>query len=172
MTTKAAVETAKDTTSGIASAVSQTLVGYPFNTVKVRMQVAAAGRFRSPMHCCVEILQKEGVGGLYKGMAPMMIGQQLTNITLFATYQRIRRLLDPSYAFVGADTGQMSVCCICEPLSTFFAANLLHVFGLQAQFVDNSSSWLLRWYCQQRNLMPSRTRCRALADPKYDAGQQ
>ena len=32
---KTAEETAKDTAAGVASAVSQTLVGYPFNTVKV-----------------------------------------------------------------------------------------------------------------------------------------
>jgi solute carrier family 25 carnitine/acylcarnitine transporter 20/29 len=104
---QAATETTKDTAAGIASAVSQTLVGYPFNTVKVRLQVSAPGQFRGPIHCAAELLKKEGLGGMYKGMAPMMLGQQLTNITLFATYQRIRRLLDPNYAFVGAGDCQM-----------------------------------------------------------------
>ena len=101
----AALETAKDTGAGIFSAVSQTIVGYPFNTVKVRMQVASQGTFQGPVHCALQLLKHEGVLGMYKGMLPMMLGQQLTNVTLFATYQRARRTLDPNYSYVGGGGG-------------------------------------------------------------------
>eukprot|EP00658_Telonema_sp_P-2_P015954 TRINITY_DN16170_c0_g1_i2.p1 TRINITY_DN16170_c0_g1~~TRINITY_DN16170_c0_g1_i2.p1 ORF type:complete len:302 (-),score=60.84 TRINITY_DN16170_c0_g1_i2:243-1148(-) len=97
---EAAVETGKDTAAGLLSAVSQTVVGYPFNTVKVRMQVTK-GQFSSPLHCAADLLRDEGLVGMYRGVMPMLFGQQLANIALFGTYQRARRLLDNEYAFVG-----------------------------------------------------------------------
>ena len=99
--TESSFRTAKDSVAGLASAVSQTIVGQPFNTVKVRMQVAL-GQPHGPLGCALGILRNEGVAGFYRGAVPMLLGQQFTNIALFGTYQRVRRALEPEYAFVGS----------------------------------------------------------------------
>lgn len=103
------MKTAKDSAAGLLSAVSQTVVGQPFNTVKVRMQVASRP-LHGPVSLAASILRSEGVGGFYKGALPMLLGQQVTNITLFATYQRVRRMLEPDYAFVGSSSGHVEAC--------------------------------------------------------------
>jgi hypothetical protein len=97
----------KDTVASVASATTQTLVGHPFNTIKVRLQTQS--QFSGPFDCLKKTLRTEGVSGLYRGMGSMLIGQQLTNITLFASYQNVRRLLDADgYKFVGASAPDSS----------------------------------------------------------------
>lgn len=99
------LEAAKDTLAGAVSAVAQTAVGHPFNTVKIRLQVAGGGArsgFAGPVACAAALLRAEGPRALYAGMGSMLVGQQLTNITLFGSYQLCRRLLADDYAYVGA----------------------------------------------------------------------
>ena len=62
------MRTAKDSAAGLLSAVSQTVVGQPFNTVKVRMQVASGPPLDGPLSLAASILRSEGVGGFYKGI--------------------------------------------------------------------------------------------------------
>ena len=104
------MRTAKDSAAGLLSAVSQTVVGQPFNTVKVRMQVASGPPLDGPLSLAASILRSEGVGGFYRGALPMLLGQQVTNITLFATYQQVRRFLEPDYAFVGSRRRHSNTC--------------------------------------------------------------
>lgn len=50
-----------DLTAGICAGAANTLVGFPFDTLKVRLQ-AERGVYRGAWHCLVHILKYEGVG--------------------------------------------------------------------------------------------------------------
>ena len=96
------VQVSKDTVAAVASACTQTMVGFPFNTVKVRLQLGG-NVYKSTLQCALHIIKNDGVFGLYKGLTSMLLGQQLTNVTLLASYSQYRRFFDASYEFVGSN---------------------------------------------------------------------
>jgi solute carrier family 25 (mitochondrial carnitine/acylcarnitine transporter), member 20/29 len=97
-----AMQVSKDTLAAVGSACTQTVVGFPFNTVKVRLQLGG-GVYTSSLQCALHIIKNDGFSGLYKGLTSMLLGQQLTNITLLASYSQYRRAFDSSYEFVGSN---------------------------------------------------------------------
>ncbi|KAK9363842.1 mitochondrial carrier domain-containing protein [Lipomyces starkeyi] len=60
--------------AGIFSGVTKLFVGYPSDTIKVRLQTAPANQFRGPLDCFLQSTRKEGFRGLYKGAAPPLLG--------------------------------------------------------------------------------------------------
>lgn len=85
----------KDLTAGFVSGAISTYVGYPLDTVKVRMQVsglhksAAASTGTSSTGSSIaqmmlKIVRNEGVFGLYKGVVSPVIGYAPVNAVLFA----------------------------------------------------------------------------------------
>ena len=60
------VQVSKDTVAAVASACTQTMVGFPFNTVKVRLQLGG-NVYKSTLQCALHIIKNDGVFGLYKG---------------------------------------------------------------------------------------------------------
>ena len=79
------------------------------DTVKVRLQTDTLGRYRGPIHCLRCILRSDSIGGLYRGFASMLFGQQLVNIVKFSSYQHFRRVLNPEYRYMGSSHGGASV---------------------------------------------------------------
>ncbi|KAK9344793.1 mitochondrial carrier domain-containing protein [Lipomyces starkeyi] len=53
--------------AGIFSGVTNLFVGYPFDTIKVRLQ-------RGPLDCFLQSTRKEGFRALYKGATPPLLG--------------------------------------------------------------------------------------------------
>lgn len=47
--------------AGCAAGASNVLTGYPFDTVKVHLQTASAGQYRSAFHCVSYIYRLQGV---------------------------------------------------------------------------------------------------------------
>lgn len=78
----------QDFVAGTAAGVAITLVGHPFDTVKVRMQTAA--RSRTAMQVVLDTVRKEGPWALYKGMASPMATIPLLNALVFAAYAQVR----------------------------------------------------------------------------------
>ena len=62
--------TVKNSVSGTIAGIAITLVGHPFDTMKVRLQTQPAGKplYKGLLDCFVKTLKNEGVGGLYKGV--------------------------------------------------------------------------------------------------------
>lgn len=60
--------------AGVFSGITKLTVGHPFDTIKVRMQTSADGKFKGPMDCLFQTIRKEGVRGLYKGATPPLVG--------------------------------------------------------------------------------------------------
>lgn len=78
--------------AGVASGVTKLVVGHPFDTVKLRMQVEglSTGRFKGPLDCLLSTVRKEGFFALYKGATPPLIGWMFMDSTMLGTYTNIR----------------------------------------------------------------------------------
>ena len=56
--------------AGAAAGACMTAMGHPFDTLKVRMQVA---QYESTWQCAVQTVRQESFAALYKGLAPAML---------------------------------------------------------------------------------------------------
>lgn len=63
--------------------VASTLVGYPFDTLKTKMQV---GNYKSSLECITSTLSKEGIRGLYYGAVPVFISTSFFRSITFSIY--------------------------------------------------------------------------------------
>ena len=48
--------------------------GYPFDSVKVRLQASQRGTYSGPADCFRHILRSEGIRGLYRGLSVPLVG--------------------------------------------------------------------------------------------------
>ncbi|EPQ26813.1 uncharacterized protein PFL1_05791 [Pseudozyma flocculosa PF-1] len=84
-----------DLVAGSAAGSAQVLVGQPLDTIKVRAQTAAVGRFTGPMDVLRQTLRHEGLGGLYKGITPPLVGVAAQTSILFTAFNLSKRLVSP-----------------------------------------------------------------------------
>ncbi|XP_021535370.1 mitochondrial basic amino acids transporter isoform X1 [Neomonachus schauinslandi] len=107
---------ALDFLAGCAGGVAGVLVGHPFDTVKVRLQVQSLEKpqYRGTLHCFQSIIKQESVLGLYKGLGSPLMGLTFINALVFGVQGNTLRAL-------GRDT----------PLNQFLAgAHLPRLAGL------------------------------------------
>jgi len=82
----------KDFLAGCCGGVAQTLVGQPFDTIKVRLQTQQidpkTGKlpFSGPIDCVTTTVKNEGFRGLYKGMSSPLVGAGIANAFIFSCY--------------------------------------------------------------------------------------
>ena len=78
--------------SGTVAGVAITLVGHPFDTVKVRLQTQAVTgpgvKFSGAWSCFRETLRNEGIRGVYRGMSGPMATAPLVNAIVFSCYEQ------------------------------------------------------------------------------------
>lgn len=86
----------QDFLAGTLAGVAITLVGHPFDTIKVRLQTGQKGLFSGAIDATMRTIRKEGVRGLYKGMGSPMASIPLVNAIVFAAYGQAKSFLrDP-----------------------------------------------------------------------------
>ncbi|KAK1946472.1 Mitochondrial thiamine diphosphate carrier 1 [Phytophthora citrophthora] len=82
--------------SGAVAGLVSKLAVYPLDTVKKRMQMRHVPRcatygvipmYSSSWSCFVDVLQREGVRGLYKGTVPSLLKSVVAASSTFATYE-------------------------------------------------------------------------------------
>ncbi|KAJ8902231.1 hypothetical protein NDN08_006639 [Rhodosorus marinus] len=74
----------KDYIAGVLAGSAGMIAGYPFDTVKVRLQSVSGSQYRGPLHCTVSILRTEGIGGFFRGLtAPLVGGALETGLNYF-----------------------------------------------------------------------------------------
>ncbi|KAK0188363.1 carnitine/acyl carnitine carrier [Armillaria mellea] len=74
--------------AGTISGIAGLIVGYPFDTVKVRFQnPEMTGKYRSTMHALATIIKEERFIGMYKGITSPLATAALMNGLVFASYQ-------------------------------------------------------------------------------------
>lgn len=110
-----------DFLAGCIGGAAGVLVGHPFDTVKVRLQVQSVDRplYRGTFHCFQSIIRQESVLGLYKGIGSPMMGLTFINAIVFGVQGNTMRLLGqdtPTNQFVAGAAAGAIQCVICCPM--------------------------------------------------------
>ncbi|KAK9807203.1 hypothetical protein WJX73_008197 [Symbiochloris irregularis] len=84
---------ARDVFAGTCGGIVVTLVGQPFDTVKVRLQTQPPGKqiYNGPIDCVRKTIQWEGPTGLYKGVSSPLAGQMFHRAAMFAAFGYAKR---------------------------------------------------------------------------------
>ncbi|XP_006971746.1 mitochondrial basic amino acids transporter isoform X1 [Peromyscus maniculatus bairdii] len=112
---------ALDFLAGCAGGVAGVLVGHPFDTVKVRLQVQNAEKpqYRGTLHCFQAIIKQESVLGLYKGLGSPLMGLTFINALVFGVQGNTLRALgqdSPLNQFLAGAAAGAIQCVICCPM--------------------------------------------------------
>ncbi|KAI0653564.1 mitochondrial carrier [Cubamyces menziesii] len=86
------ISAALDFFAGTVAGMAAMVVGYPFDTVKVRFQnPQIASKYRSTLHAFFTIIREERIRGLYRGIAAPLAGAPPLNGLVFSTYRSLMR---------------------------------------------------------------------------------
>ena len=80
-----------DLIAGTLAGFAICAVGHPFDTIKVLMQ-SQPGKFSSVVPAVKEVISKNGLGGLYSGVASPLIGAGFYNAVQFAVFASAKRV--------------------------------------------------------------------------------
>ncbi|KAJ3295885.1 hypothetical protein HK104_002225 [Borealophlyctis nickersoniae] len=101
-----------DLVFGSAAGLTSKLVEHPFDTIKVRLQTqpvplpGSPPLFNGPLDCLVKTVQTRGVRGLFRGLAPPVVGSMLEHAVLFSAYVGFKPYV---HALFGRDPHQAPV---------------------------------------------------------------
>ncbi|GAB1297784.1 Mitochondrial basic amino acids transporter [Apodemus speciosus] len=101
--------------------VAGVIVGHPFDTVKVRLQVQSTERprYRGTLHCFQSIIKQESVLGLYKGLGSPLMGLTFINALVFGVQGNTLRALgqdSPLNQFLAGAAAGAIQCVVCCPM--------------------------------------------------------
>jgi len=94
------------------------LVGYPLDTVKVKIQTQDIKNgntmYKGTFDCLFKLVRKDGVKGLYKGMSSPLVGVAGINAITFGAYGNVLRMLPDqesisSITLAGASAGLIQI---------------------------------------------------------------
>ncbi|KAK2864167.1 hypothetical protein Q7C36_003321 [Tachysurus vachellii] len=110
-----------DFAAGCLGGAAGVLVGHPFDTVKVRLQVQDMHKplYRGTFHCFQSIIRQESLFGLYKGIGSPMMGLTFINAIVFGVQGNTMRLLQkdtPTNQFLAGAAAGAIQCVICCPM--------------------------------------------------------
>jgi solute carrier family 25 carnitine/acylcarnitine transporter 20/29 len=107
---------------GFVAGVTGTIAGYPFDTVKVRLQTQTLNHrlYAGSLDCFIKIAKQESILGFYKGMSSPMIGVAIMNGIVFSVQNISKGLFtNPDTYTALAITGAMAGCVqsfLCSPI--------------------------------------------------------
>ncbi|CAF0863659.1 unnamed protein product [Adineta ricciae] len=107
---------------GFVAGVTGTIAGYPFDTVKVRLQTQTLNHriYNGSLDCFIKIAKQESILGFYKGMASPMFGVALINGIVFSVQNVSKSLFDNPDTYTAlAMTGAIAGCVqafVCSPI--------------------------------------------------------
>ncbi|XP_057315722.1 mitochondrial basic amino acids transporter-like [Hydractinia symbiolongicarpus] len=89
---------ALDFGAGCVGGAAGVIVGQPFDTVKVRLQVQHGknGMYKGVLDCVTKMIKQESMTSLYKGMTPPLLGLAFQNAIIFGLQGQFRTLTDGS----------------------------------------------------------------------------
>eukprot|EP00455_Lapot_gusevi_P017333 TRINITY_DN1921_c0_g1_i2.p1 TRINITY_DN1921_c0_g1~~TRINITY_DN1921_c0_g1_i2.p1 ORF type:complete len:293 (+),score=35.48 TRINITY_DN1921_c0_g1_i2:98-976(+) len=87
-----------DVVAGVLSGICQSVIIYPMDTLKVRLQTQklspqSAVVYHNAIDCAKKIFRNEGVRGYFRGMSSMLCTTPVCNAVLFAVYGQMQRLM-------------------------------------------------------------------------------
>ncbi|CAL8289587.1 mitochondrial basic amino acids transporter isoform X1 [Gadus morhua] len=112
---------ALDFAAGCFGGAAGVLVGHPFDTVKVRLQIQSVDKplYRGTYHCFQSIIRQESMLGLYKGIGSPMMGLTFINAIVFGVQGNAMRYLGrdtPANQFLAGASAGLIQCVICCPM--------------------------------------------------------
>ncbi|KAG9336419.1 hypothetical protein JZ751_002766 [Albula glossodonta] len=145
---------ALDFVAGCIGGAAGVLVGHPFDTVKVRLQVQNVDKplYRGTFHCFQSIVRQESMFGLYKGIGSPMMGLTFINAIVFGVQGNAMRFLGhdtPLNQFLAGAAAGAIQCVICCPME--LAKTRMQMQGTgekksKRKLYKNSLDCLLRIY--------------------------
>eukprot|EP01025_Chloroclados_australasicus_P024118 TRINITY_DN2428_c0_g1_i5.p1 TRINITY_DN2428_c0_g1~~TRINITY_DN2428_c0_g1_i5.p1 ORF type:complete len:378 (-),score=16.30 TRINITY_DN2428_c0_g1_i5:430-1419(-) len=89
------LKVAKDIFAGTCGGIAVTMVGHPFDTLKVRLQMQPVDKpiYNGMIDCARKTIQWEGVMGLYKGVQSPLVGQMFFRASMFMAFGSCKRWL-------------------------------------------------------------------------------
>ncbi|TPX66581.1 hypothetical protein SpCBS45565_g04338 [Spizellomyces sp. 'palustris'] len=78
-----------DLVFGSAAGLTSKLIEHPFDTIKVRLQtqpVGGARMYAGSLDCLRKTIAADGPAGLFRGIAPPLVGSMLEHAVLFSAY--------------------------------------------------------------------------------------
>jgi len=103
--------------SGAGAGVAETLVGFPFDTLKVRQVVDSGKNKTSLLRYTKDIIRNEGVGSLYRGIMSPLAGAVVQNMNIFVSYSASERLIKPYFEENSLKTVFFAGCLASFPVS-------------------------------------------------------
>lgn len=83
----------RDLVAGTCAGAAQMVVGFPFDTVKVKLQYASRGQYGSVMDAVRHTVAEHGPAGLFKGMGVPLATVAVFNAVLFSVNGVMRSLV-------------------------------------------------------------------------------
>ena len=84
----------EEAVAGCAAGVVGTLIGFPLDSLKTRMQAGQGGPGVGMVSLGRKIMQEEGPGGFYRGVASPLAALTILNTLNFSTYANMRKLFE------------------------------------------------------------------------------
>jgi solute carrier family 25 carnitine/acylcarnitine transporter 20/29 len=75
---------------GLSAGIIGTVIGFPLDLVKTRMQTGLADKNASILAVGKSIVRKEGLPALYKGIGPPLVSLSILNTITFTQYSFFR----------------------------------------------------------------------------------
>jgi len=104
----------KDILAGTCGGIAVTLVGHPFDTIKVLLQTQSIKNptYSGVVDCASKTVKSDGFLGLYKGVQSPLVGQMAFRATLFLSYGVTKDLLgaNPAQPLSYAQAGALAWC--------------------------------------------------------------
>ena len=82
-----------ETIAGSAAGITGTILGYPFDSIKSRMQTSRGVEYSTLSSSARTIMANEGFQGFYRGVASPLCALTVLNMLNFSTYARFRSRL-------------------------------------------------------------------------------
>jgi solute carrier family 25 carnitine/acylcarnitine transporter 20/29 len=107
---------------GFVAGMTGTIAGYPFDTVKIRLQTQKFNHrlYSGSLDCFIKIAKNETILGFYKGMSSPMFGVAIINGIVFSIQNLSKGLFDnPDSYYTLTITGAMAGAAqafICSPI--------------------------------------------------------
>ncbi|XP_077179790.1 mitochondrial basic amino acids transporter isoform X1 [Paroedura picta] len=145
---------ALDFLAGCVGGAAGVMVGHPFDTVKVRLQVQNIKKplYRGTFHCFQSIIKQESALGLYKGIGSPMMGLTFINALVFGvqgnTIRALRNDTPLNQFLAGSAAGaiQCVICCPMELAKTRMQLQGTGEYRLKSKNYKNSLDCLVKIY--------------------------
>ncbi|XP_011189090.1 mitochondrial basic amino acids transporter isoform X2 [Zeugodacus cucurbitae] len=111
-----------DFIAGCLGGCAGVLVGHPFDTVKVHLQMQDVKNpvYRGTFHCISSLVRTDGAKSLYRGMSSPLMGISVVNAIVFGVYGNVQRQMVDSHSlyshFIAGCVSGFAQSIVCSPM--------------------------------------------------------